>query len=46
MEKRGNVGKGNVSRKENIYKTVEGKDYDLYWVTTRDSGYMQENSGR
>lgn len=45
MEKRGNVGKGNISRKENIYKSVEGKDYELYWET-RDSGYMQENSGK
>lgn len=27
------MGKGNVSRKENIYKSVEGKDYELYWET-------------
>lgn len=44
MEKRGNTGEGDKSRKENIYQSVKVKGYEVYWETMRDSGYMQGKS--
>lgn len=34
--------KGNLSRRENTYKSMEAKDSEAYWETTGNSGYMQE----
>ena len=45
-EKRRDLGKSNISRKENIYRSVEVKVYEMFWETIRDPGYIQENSMR
>lgn len=44
--KRRDLGKSNISRKENIYRSVEAKVYEMYWETIRDPGYMQKNHMR
>lgn len=46
VEKRRDLGKSNISRKENIYRSVEVRGYKMYWETIRDPGYIQENSMR
>lgn len=44
--KRRDLGKSNISRKENIYRSVEVKACEMFWETIRDPGYIQENSMR
>lgn len=36
------VCKGNLRGRENTYKSTKAKDSEVYWETTRNSGYMQE----